>query len=205
MNKHEFDKPNCFPVYPEKLRKYARFMLRIRYYLLASLFLGPVLLALGIESQPQHPSLIFAGLFLLFPGCLFFSSIHAGNALIQVDIQDDGIHILDEKGKSFRSTEYRYIRHMEIQTFQVTEISSEQTKQNYPPLSGLEETFILLYLNNAMCFEDLGLRQLRKRGQPLYWCDRLFHHHNCIAFVCNEEAWRLLQAKMASHADSKSN
>ena len=130
MNTHRPDKPNLFPVYPEKLRKYARFMLRIRHLLLSLLILGPVLLALGIKAQPQRASLICAGLFLLLPGCLFFPSIQACNALIQVEIREDGVHILDEKNNSFRSTEYRYIRNMEIQTFQVTEISSEDAKQN---------------------------------------------------------------------------
>lgn len=48
-----------FPVYPEKLRKYAHFMLRIRYILLALLVVGPTLLALGIEMEPQSIHLIY--------------------------------------------------------------------------------------------------------------------------------------------------
>ena len=136
-------------------------------------------------------------------GSLFFLTFRATDALIAVEIGDDRISLTDEKGRAFRSTEYKYIRCTEVRSLQITGSSSDSGSKSYGsldfPSGGIDVRLIMVYFNGASCFEDLHLRRLTKK-YDLYWCDKIFYHHSCIAFVYSDEAWGLLNAKLTAHA-----
>lgn len=189
-----------FPVYPEPYRKGSLFVLKIRWYLLASFIIGWALFWITLEMEPDNYTLIVIALFLGIAGLFFFATFNAPDELILAEIREDGIHILDHKGDPYRSVEYRYVRNVEVRTLYITQISSVNAKPDYGSSPSIKATVIMAYINNAFCFEDLNLEQLRWKGENAYWCDKIFHHYNCFAFVYNEEAWNLLQAQLAAHA-----
>ena len=191
-----------FPVYPEKFRKTARFKLKSRCWLLLLLMIGITMFL--AYAQFGGTSLMVAGfLTTAIAGSLFFLTFRATDALIAVEIGDDRISLTDEKGRAFRSTEYKYIRCTEVRSLQITGSSSDSGSKSYGsldfPSGGIDVRLIMVYFNGASCFEDLHLRRLTKK-YDLYWCDKIFYHHSCIAFVYSDEAWGLLNAKLTAHA-----
>lgn len=180
-----------FPVYPEKHRKLARFLLRARYPLLLLMTIGVLLFCFGDAYNQDY--IMVSGAVIGAFGFLFFGTFHAGDALEYVEIDENGIHVSDRNGTRFRSTEHRYVRGIEIRSFQITEISSVNSKKMYPPTKGVEEQFIMVYVDGAHCFDDLGLHPLNRSGIPLYWCDEALGLRSCIAFVYSDAAWELLQ------------
>ena len=184
------------PVYPEKFRKIAQFKLKIRYWLLLLHVIGILMFCAGVQHSIE--ALLVAGALTAAAGSLFLITFNAKDALISVEISDDGISLLDEKGIAFRCTEYRYIRSVEIRSLQITEITSENGKYSDFPGGGIDVKLIMVYFDGASCFEELHLRVLSKKFD-LYWCDKIFYHHNCIAFMYNDDAWNLLNAKLTAH------
>lgn len=184
-----------FPVYPERLRKPARFLLKIRYILLAMLVLGTILFLVG--SDLRSNALIGTGALVGVFGGLFFCTIAANNAMVQVDIQDDGIHILDGRGRPYQSAPYDSVRKIEIREIRITETSSDNSRHG--PDAGFDARLIMIYINGAGCFEDLRLTRYTKGGRDVYWCDKVLHHSNCIALVYDETAWELLNRQLAVH------
>lgn len=167
------------------------------------LVVGPMLLIIGTEADPQSDALILAGALLWASGGMFFTTFHVPNAMAWVQIKEDGVYILDGKGQAYRSVEYRHILNVETRMFQVTEISSEQSKNRYPPTSGIAIKAIMIYINGVRCFDDLKLRQLGKKGEELYWCDQIFRHNNCFAFVYDEGAWNQLMIQIEKHSSTE--
>ena len=178
-----------FPVYPEEHRKLARFKLRIRYPLLTIFVVGIIMFVIGADTANE--ALLIAGSLAGACGFLFFATFNAKDSLIWAEIGADGIRILDDKGQAFRSIEYRYVRSIETRKVKLT-LSSSESKKGYAPLSGVEVQLIIIYTNGAYSIDDLDRWQLGKNGAEFYYCDELFHHHSCIAFVYDVKAWELL-------------
>ena len=183
-----------FPVYPEKLRKTALIKAKIRYPLLAMLVAGILIFSYGCSHEAE--GLIVAGALIGAAGFCFFGTLDSGDALICADIGDNEIRIIDKKGNPIRSTEYRYVRKIEIRSLQVTNISSEHC-DNFPG-SGIDTKLIMVYFDGVKCFEDMKLQCLSRKYE-LYWCDKILWHYNCIAFLYNADAWNLLNARMENH------
>ena len=154
-----------FPVYPEPYRRGSLFVLKIRWFFLASFIIGWALFIIALGMEPVNNRLSMIGAILGVIGCLFVSSFVAPDELILVEIREDGIHILDHKGDPYRSVEYRYVRNVEIRTLYVTKATSSGSN-GYSDGSepSIKATVIMAYINNAFCFEDLNLRQLRWKG-----------------------------------------
>ena len=79
---------------------------------------------------------------------------------MQVEIDEDGIRVVDDTGEPMRVTEYRYVRSTEVQKICITILSKDHSKHRYPyrQTSDVEEEYIMVYNNHAGRFEDLKLR-----------------------------------------------
>ena len=53
-------------------------------------------------------------------GFLYFGTFGARDVLVQVEIGEEEIRVVDERGELLRSTEYRYVRKTEVQTLYLT-------------------------------------------------------------------------------------
>ena len=190
-----------FPVYPEWHRRFHGFILKIRYYLLALLPIGIALFCLGFE-EPQNDFLILAGIMLGVIGAQFFDTFHSHDAMIGIEIKSNGIHISDAKGDVFRTSDYRHVRNIEIRTVQVTRFAHGNYTSPHAvlPDHGIVVQLIMVYINGAFCFDDLKLEALKSKDPNLYWCDEIFHHQNCFAFVYDETAWKLLNEQRAAYS-----
>ena len=193
-----------FPVYPEWHRRFHGFILKIRYYLLTLFPIGIALFCLGFE-EPHNLFLILSGTVLGLAGALFFATFHAHDAMIWVEIKPDGIHVSDANRDVFRTAEYCCVRNAEIRTMQVTRFAHNNytSYRTVLPDRGVAVQLIMVYINGALCFDDLKLKRLKSKGPDLYWCDEIFNHHNCFAFVYDEAAWNLLNEQITVHSVGK--
>ena len=183
------------PAYPEKFRKRAMRILKIRYWLLALLFTGVLLFGIGFSGDIG--GLMVAGALIGAAGFCFFATLSAKNILISVNIADDGIHVCDNKGIAYRSAEYRYVRGIEIRELLLTEIAHEGNGKYGGPSHGTDAKLIIIYVDGASCFTDLKLADIGKKDKELYWHDELMHHHSCIALAYSDEAWGLLNKRLS--------
>ena len=182
-----------FPMYPEPHRKLAKGTLKVCRIFLALDIAG--ILALVLAFAFRNGALLFGGLLVLYVfGMLYFGTRHALNAMVMVEIGENEIRIVDNKGDVLRSAEYRYVRDMEARELEITLIADEGNRGD--PGSGISAKLILVYINGAFSFDDLKLRKLGKGNHIFYYCDKLFFHQNCIALDYNEEAWNLLQERV---------
>ena len=189
-----------FPVYPEKFRRFAHFVLKIRYYLLAVFLAGIIVFFAGWQTGSD--GLLIAGVLIGTFGTMFFGTLHVGDALVSVEISEGGICRVDAKGQRYQNSEYRYLRKAEVRSFQITNISyraANHATRMFPPAKGAEEKFILVYTDDAFSFDDLKLDQIGKNGTELYWCDKVLQCRNCFVFVYSDEAWKLLNKYLNTH------
>lgn len=123
---------------------------------------------------------------------------------MQVEIDEDGIRVVDDMGELMRVTEYRYVRSTEVRKICITVLSKDHSKHRYPyrETSGVEEEYNMVCINRAWRFEALKLRSCSWKDKEIYWCDDLLFHPDCIAFVYSEDAWKLLHNVMAVNAPS---
>ena len=189
-----------FPVYPNFQRRLARFMLRARFALLPLFVAGLILF--GVGAARNQGTLMAAGTLAGAVGFLYFGTFGARDALAQVEIGEEEICLVDERGEPLRAAEYRYVRKIETRTLYLTYLSTQRRNRGLfeDPL-GRETELILAYIDRAHCFEDLKLCPTGWRKAEKYWCNELLYHPYCIAFAYDEEAWRLLQARVA-HRDA---
>lgn len=184
-----------FPVYPERLRR--RSMITRKFAKISFIpFVCSIPIVL-VGSMRYNDNCVFVGiwLFIVF-GVLSLSSITARDELLFVEIGEDDIRVADIQGDVLQRAEYREIRHLEVREIEITLISHAAIGSRCHPSSGIREKIILAYVRDAVCFEDLKLKQLGTGRHACYWCDEVFYHRQCIAVSYDEEVWRLLQAKV---------
>lgn len=181
-----------FPVFPEVHRKMAGATLRCRKPMIFLSILGVLTFLLG--SILDHEGVLIAGIISSFIFIyLLILTITAGNAMMWVEFEENALRLVDKKGDVLRSTEYKYIRHMEVR---MIGLSLEPRARNHLDrftYRAWEGKMILAYVNSAECFKDLKLYEVDGYKRPFYSCDEITFHPNCIAFAYDEKAWELLQ------------
>ena len=186
---------NLYPIYPEIHRKWGERARKAgKIFGLLGTVAGVIMLV-GVIIWGEGLFLLGFVLSFVFSG-LWLSCMGAKNTYVWVKIDEDAIRIVDEAGQVLRSSEYRYVRHMEIRELRLSLDPQETGHSSYDVYRADPAVkLIMVYIDGAYCFEDLKLAELRAcfSKEISYWCDKVLFHHNCIAFAYDEEAWRLLQ------------
>lgn len=131
------------------------------------------------------------------PTCLSIVCMKQSDFLAWVEIRDDAIVLLDKGNNVLRSSAYEYVRGIEHRAVRMT-VGSSDTNSSRKYVRRTRADVIFVYIDGAQCFDDLHLYAPFLGEDDLYWCDDVFYHPNCIAFAYDEEAWRVLQERIAT-------
>lgn len=179
--------PACFRMNPgnQKIKQYESWIVLGAGLLFVLLY---VLFRLDIM-------LLLACLFLPFSFVLFYvQKLGNRNSQWWIRFSENTIEVIDHVKDIIVSTEYRYIRRVEVRSL----ILSPRSSAHGPVYVPQKCKLIMVYIDGTYSFEDIRAHEHRFfRGDDVhFYLEDIFGHHGCIAFSYNEEAWNLLQDRL---------